>query len=256
MADIKTDKVDTVPGKTEQAVANEINQDGVMTQLPEISRNGLWNNNVALVQLLGLCPLLAVTGTIVNGLGLGIATLITLLVSNTIVSTIRHWLKSEIRIPVFVLIIASIVTTIELVMNAWFHELYQVLGIFIPLIVTNCSIIARAEAYASKNNVINSALDGLMMGLGFTLVLVVLGAMREFIGFGTLFADAHLMFGEAGKNMTIVLSEDYEGFLLAVLPPGAFIGLGLLIAVKNIIDKKQTQAQAAITSNAEPAMQS
>jgi electron transport complex protein RnfE len=218
-----------------------------------ITKNGLWTNNVALVQLLGLCPLLAVTGTVINGLGLGIATLITLLLSNSIVSLIRHWLKSEIRIPIFVLIIASIVTIIELVMNAWFHELYLVLGIFIPLIVTNCSIIARAEAFASKNTVFDSALDGFMMGLGFTLVLVVLGGMRELIGFGTLFANAQLMFGSVGENMTITFGENYRGFLLAVLPPGAFIGLGLLIALKNIIEKHQSAPQAAVIPDAEPA---
>jgi electron transport complex protein RnfE len=177
----------------------------------------------------------------------------TLVLSNSLVSLIRPWLKSEIRIPVFVLIIASIVTTIELVMNAWFHELYLVLGIFIPLIVTNCSIIARAEAFASKNNLMDSALDGFMMGLGFTLVLVVLGGMRELIGFGTLFANAQLMFGSIGESMTITFSEDYPGFLLAVLPPGAFIGLGLLIAIKNIIDKKQSAAQSVAIGDAEPA---
>lgn len=214
-----------------------------------ISKNGLWTNNVALVQLLGLCPLLAVTGTVINGLGLGIATLITLVFSNSIVSLIRPWLKSEIRIPIFVLIIASIVTTIELVMNAWFHELYLVLGIFIPLIVTNCSIIARAEAYASKNNLLNSALDGFMMGLGFALVLIILGGMREIIGFGTLFANAQLMFGSTGESMTITFGENYPGFLLAVLPPGAFIGLGLLIALKNVIDKQQHAKQAVIIQN-------
>ena len=222
------------------------------SQTKAISQNGLWTNNVALVQLLGLCPLLAVTGTVINGLGLGIATLITLVLSNSIVSLIRPWLKSEIRIPIFVLIIASIVTTIELSMNAWFHELYLVLGIFIPLIVTNCSIIARAEAFASKNNLFDSALDGFMMGLGFTLVLVVLGGMRELIGFGTLFANAQLMFGSIGETMTITFSENYPGFLLAVLPPGAFIGLGLLIAIKNIIDKRQSAKQAIVIHDAEP----
>ena len=218
----------------------------------KISKSGLWTNNVALVQLLGLCPLLAVTGTVINGLGLGIATLMTLVLSNSIVSLIRPWLKSEIRIPVFVLIIASIVTTIELIMNAWFHELYLVLGIFIPLIVTNCSIIARAEAFASKNNLMDSALDGFMMGLGFTLVLVVLGGMRELIGFGTLLANAQLMFGSIGESMTITISENYPGFLLAVLPPGAFIGLGLLIAIKNIIDKQQKVKQAAVIPDVTP----
>ena len=227
--------------------------DSTPNQKKTISQNGLWTNNVALVQLLGLCPLLAVTGTVINGLGLGIATLITLVLSNSIVSLIRPWLKSEIRIPVFVLIIASIVTTIELIMNAWFHELYLVLGIFIPLIVTNCSIIARAESFASKNNLIDSALDGFMMGLGFALVLVVLGGMRELIGFGTLFANAQLMFGSIGASMTITISENYPGFLLAVLPPGAFIGLGLLIAVKNIIDKRQQAPQTVVTADAEPA---
>jgi len=221
------------------------------SQAAGISKNGLWKNNVALVQLLGLCPLLAVTGTVINGLGLGIATLMTLVLSNSLVSLIRPWLKSEIRIPVFVLIIASIVTTIELVMNAWFHELYLVLGIFIPLIVTNCSIIARAEAFASKNNLMDSALDGFMMGLGFTVVLVVLGGMRELIGFGTLFANAQLMFGSIGESMTITFSEDYPGFLLAVLPPGAFIGLGLLIAIKNIIDKRLSEARTVVIQNPE-----
>ncbi len=224
----------------------------IQTAALKISKSGLWTNNVALVQLLGLCPLLAVTGTVINGLGLGIATLMTLVLSNSIVSLIRPWLKSEIRIPVFVLIIASIVTTIELIMNAWFHELYLVLGIFIPLIVTNCSIIARAEAFASKNNLMDSALDGFMMGLGFTLVLVVLGGMRELIGFGTLLANAQLMFGSVGESMTITISENYSGFLLAVLPPGAFIGLGLLIAIKNIIDKQQKVKQAAVIPDATP----
>lgn len=221
------------------------------SQMADISKNGLWNNNVALVQLLGLCPLLAVTGTVINGLGLGLATLLTLVLSNSIVSLIRPWLKNEIRIPVFVLIIASIVTTIELMMNACFHDLYLILGIFIPLIVTNCSIIARAEAFASKNRLLDSALDGFMMGLGFTLVLVVLGGMRELIGFGTLFSHAHLMFGELGESMTITFSEDYPGFLLAVLPPGAFIGLGLLIALKNIIDRRRATAQTVVLQKAE-----
>lgn len=205
----------------------------------KIIKDGLWTNNVALVQLLGLCPLLAVSNTFINGLGLGLATMLTLVISNVIVSMIRHWIKSEIRIPIFVLIIASVVTTIELCMNAWLHELYLVLGIFIPLIVTNCAIIARAEAFASKNTLFDSALDGFTMGLGFTSVLVVLGGLREMLGSGTLFANADLMFGEPAKQMIIVLSEGYPGFLLAVLPPGAFIGLGLLIALKNMIDRKQ-----------------
>ena len=205
----------------------------------KIIYNGLWVNNPAFVQLLGLCPLLAVSNTVINGLGLGLATTLTLVASNIMVSLIRHWVRPEIRIPVFVLIIASTVTIIELSMNAWFHELYNVLGIFIPLIVTNCAIIARAEAFASKNTVTSSFLDGLFMGLGFTAVLVTLGAMREVIGFGTLLQQAHLMFGDVARDFTITVFDNYRGYLLAILPPGAFIGLGLLIAGKNIIDKKQ-----------------
>ena len=206
-----------------------------------IVRDGLWNNNPALVQILGLCPLLAVSNTVINGLGLGLATMLTLVLSNGTVSLIRNLVRPEIRIPVFVLVIASIVTAIELAMNAYFHELYNILGIFIPLIVTNCNIIARAEAFASKNSVLPSLLDGMMMGLGFTAVLVCLGAMREALGQGTLFAHANLMFGDFGQMMKITLVPDYHGFLLAVLPPGAFIGLGLLIAIKNVIDARRNR---------------
>jgi electron transport complex protein RnfE len=209
-----------------------------MNDYGEIIKSGLWTNNAGLVQLLGLCPLLAVTGSLINGLGLGLATTLTLLASNSIVSLIRGVVRPEIRIPVFVLVIASIVTVIELAMNAWFHQLYLVLGIFIPLIAANCTIIGRAEAFASRNRLGPAALDGLMVGLGFTLVLVALGALRELVGNGTLLAQAHLMFGEAARELTMTLGEDYSGFLLAVLPPGAFIGLGFLIALKNIIDDR------------------
>ena len=200
--------------------------------------DGLWTNNAGLVQLLGLCPLLAVSGTVINGLGLGLATMLTLLISNTVVSLIRPWLRSEVRIPIFVLIIASSVTAIELAMSAWFYELFKILGIFIPLIVTNCAIIGRAEAFASRNTVGLSILDAIAMGLGFTLLLVVLGGLREVIGQGTLFANAHLMFGDAGRALTIALIDDYRGFLLAILPPGAFFGLGFLLVIKNLIDKR------------------
>ncbi len=212
----------------------------------QIINDGLWHNNPALVQILGLCPLLAVTNTVVNALGLGLATTVTMVASNGTVSLIRAWVRPEIRIPVFVLIIASIVTIIELIMNAWFHELYLILGIFIPLIVTNCNIIARAEAFASKNPVLPSLTDGLFMGLGFTAVLVVLGAMRESLGFGTLLAHAELLFGDLGKAMTVTLWEDYRGYLLAILPPGAFLGLGLIIALKNVIDRRQARKADAV----------
>jgi len=208
-----------------------------MTTNSEITENGLWTNNVALVQLLGLCPLLAVTSTVVNGIGLGLATMATLVISNTLVSLIRGFVRNEVRLPVFVLIIACVVTIVELTMKAFFYDLYLVLGIFIPLIVTNCAIIGRAEGFASKNPVGASALDGFMMGCGFLVVLAVLGGMREVIGFGTLFANANLMFGDAAKVLTIVFNADYGGFLLAILPPGAFFGLALLIVVKNVIDE-------------------
>jgi electron transport complex protein RnfE len=213
----------------------------------KITMDGLWYNNSGLVQLLGLCPLLAVTSSVVNGLALGLASTITLTLSNTSVSLIRHTVRPEVRVPVFVLIIASIVTAIELAMHAWFHALYLILGIFIPLIVTNCVILGRAEAFASKHDVGRAALDGFMIGMGFTLVLMTLGGMRELIGSGTLFANANLMFGDIAKNWTLTLIENYRGFLVAILPPGAFLGLGLLIAIKNVIDKKveQRRTQAA-----------
>lgn len=217
-----------------------------MSTTRKIINDGLWTNNPALVQILGLCPLLAVSSTVVNALGLGLATTLTLVTSNLTVSLIRHQTRPEIRIPIFVLVIASIVTAIELSMNAFFHELYLVLGIFIPLIVTNCAIIARAEAFASKNNPGLSVLDGLMMGLGFTAVLVVLGGLREIIGQGTLFANAHLMFGEFGHSMTTTVIENYRGFLLAILPPGAFILLGFIIAAKNVIDDRRKRAAATV----------
>ncbi|PHS33423.1 MAG: electron transport complex subunit RsxE [Methylophaga sp.] len=216
-----------------------------------IIRDGLWKNNPALVQLLGLCPLLAVSNTVINGLGLGLATILTLVASNGLISLLRKHIPDEARLPVFVLIIASIVTIIELSMNAWFHELYLILGIFIPLIVTNCAITGRAEAFASRNPVGPALVDGLMMGIGFTAVLVLLGAMREVIGLGTLFSEAHLMFGEAARNLTITVFEDYRGFLLALLPPGAFIGLGLIVALKNVIDARQSTKQVEPLSEVE-----
>jgi Na+-translocating ferredoxin:NAD+ oxidoreductase subunit E len=209
----------------------------------KIAKDGFWSNNVALVQVLGLCPMLAVTATAINGFGLGLATTLVLVSSNVTISLIRNLVRPEVRIPVFVLVIASFVTAVELAMNAFFYDLYKVLGIFIPLIVTNCSILGRAEAFASKNNVGKSLIDGLTMGLGFMLVLVVLGSMREIIGFGTLFANANVMLGESARWLTVTVFEDYKGLLLAVLPPGAFIGLGLLIALKNLIDQRVAQKQ-------------
>ncbi|HYE37924.1 electron transport complex subunit E [Methylocaldum sp.] len=219
-----------------------------LSKYRKIVRDGLWHNNQAFVALLGLCPLLAVSNSVINSLGLGLATTVALVFSNVIVSLIRNHVASEIRLPVFVLIIASNVTVIELLMNAFFHDLHKILGIFIPLIVTNCAIIGRAEAFASKNPVDRAFVDGLFVGLGFTFALVMLGALREAIGTGAVLNRADLMFGEIAKNWTLPIFSDYDGFLLAILPPGAFIGLGLLIAVKNVIDaraKKKAMSKTA-----------
>ncbi len=212
-----------------------------MNRYSDIITDGLWKNNPGFVQLLGLCPLLAVTATLINGLGLGIATTLILIASNVSVSLIRKIVPNEIRLPVFVLIIASFVTAVEMIMQAFYYDLYLTLGIFIPLIVTNCSVIGRAEAFASKQPIDRAFLDGLMMGIGFTFALVLLGGLRELLGYGTLFAQAELMFGQTAQWMTITVFENYRGFLLAVLPPGAFFGLGLLIALKNAIDNRQSR---------------
>ena len=204
----------------------------------KIVRNGLWNNNQALVALLGLCPLLAVTNNIVNAIGLGIATTFVLIASNVTISLFRNQISKEVRIPIFVLLIASFVTIVELLMQSYFYDLYLILGIFVPLIVTNCAILGRAEAYASKNTWGKSLLDGLMMGIGFSLVLIMLGAMRELIGSGTLFDQSAILLGSLGESLSVTVFDDYQGTLLAILPPGAFIGLGLIVALKNYIDLK------------------
>jgi electron transport complex protein RnfE len=219
----------------------------------DIVREGLWNNNQPLVALLGMCPLLATTTSATNGLGMGIATTAVLTMSNVVVSLIRHLVRPEIRLPVFVLIIASFVTAVDLAMQAWFFELYKVLGIFIPLIVVNCMIIGRAEAFAVKNTVDRAALDGLAMGAGMTLVLVALGGIREFVGQGTLFAQADLMLGGIGRLLMINLGPDFHGAILAILPPGAFIFLGFLLALKNLLDKRSRERQAALAKAAPPA---
>jgi len=209
-------------------------------KLNEVFTNGVWHNNAGLVQLLGLCPLLAVSNTMVNALGLGLATLLTLVLCNLLVSLLRGVLRPEIRIPLFVLILASVVTVIELLMEAWFYELFHILGIFIPLIVTNCAIIGRAEAFASRNRPLAALVDGFATGLGFAMVLLLLGTARELLGNGTLLQDAQLLFGSLGESLSIIVIPEYRGFLLAILPPGAFIVLGLLVAAKNAL-----QARAA-----------
>ena len=202
-----------------------------------IIADGLWTRNVVLAQLLALCPLMAVTGSATNGLGMGIATTFVLVAAGFSVSLWRGFIAPEVRIPIFVLIIASQVTLVDMVMNAWLHELYKVLGLFIPLIVTNCAILGRAEAFASRQDVLPSMVDGLFMGIGFTSVLVTIGGIRELLGAGTLFSNASLLLGEHFKFLETVVFQDYKGFLLLILPPGGFFVLGFLIAFKNVIDK-------------------
>lgn len=208
----------------------------------EITQKGLWSNNAALVQLLGLCPLLAVSSTVVNALGLGLATLIVLVISNVVVSLIRHQVSDAIRLPAFVMIIASAVTCTELLMKAFTYELYLILGIFIPLIVTNCAVLGRADAFASKNKLLPSLVDGFMMGLGFMLALVAVGAVRELLGTGHLFADMQLLFGESARSWQLnIFGASYPNVIFALLPPGAFIVVGFLIAGKNLIDNHLKQ---------------
>lgn len=199
----------------------------------EILRDGIWENNTGLVVLLGLCPLLAVSNTVINALGLGLATMMTLMITNLVVSLTRPLLRPEVRIPAYVLIIASTVTVVELVMKAYTFDLYRTLGIFIPLIVTNCAIIGRAEAFAARNRPLPALADGFAVGLGFCITLLLLGAVREVLGHGTLLRDAHMLLGPGGENLQITLLPGYDKFLLAILPPGAFIALGCLVAARN-----------------------
>ncbi len=209
-----------------------------MADYREIALNGLWKNNPGLVQLLGLCPLLGVSNSVVNALGMAIASAVVLTCSNAAVALIRRQVTDAVRLPAFVMIIAALTTCIELLMQAYTYELYQILGIFIPLITTNCIILGRAEAFAAKNSVASASFDGLMMGVGFGLVLLAIGAVRELLGTGALFANMHLLFGPVAQHWQLNLFSDYQGFLLAILPPGAFLVLGLLIALKNHIDER------------------
>lgn len=207
-----------------------------MNAYQKITRDGLWKNNPGLVQLLGLCPLLAVTNSVVNALGLGLATLAVLVSSNLIVSLTRHLIPKTIRIAIFVLLISALVSSVELLMNAYAHDLYRALGIFLPLIVTNCVIIGRAESFASRQPPLLALTDGLMMSLGFGVVLVCLGAMREIAGYGTLLRNAQTLFGNSATDWSITVLTLNHNFLLAILPPGAFFAMALLIAAKNAID--------------------
>ncbi len=218
-----------------------------MGQYKQILADGLWNRNPGLIQFLGICPLLAVSNSLVNGLGLGLATLLVLTLSNLVVSLIRPWVPQDIRLPVFVLVIASLVTVVDLITQAWFFELWLSLGIFIPLIVTNCVILARAESFASRQPPLDAVLDGIAHGLGFAMVLILLGGLREIVGSGSLFAGSTMLLGESFIGEGLRLNPDGRGFLLALLPPGAFLCLGLLIALRNVIQNRNEARQAART---------
>jgi electron transport complex protein RnfE len=213
-----------------------------MAKYGTIVRDGLWDNNGVLAQMLGMCPTMAMTTSATNGLGMGLATAFVMATSNLLIAALRGFITREVRIPVFILIIASMVTVVDLTMNAWMHDLYKVLGLFIPLIVSNCLPLGRAEVFAAKEPVLPSFVDGLAMGIGFTLALTTIGAMREIVGSGTLFADASLLLGSAFKFMELRVFAADNGVLMAVLPPGGFLAMGLLLACKRIIDVRSGKA--------------
>jgi electron transport complex protein RnfE len=214
-----------------------------MTVYRDIARNGLWKQNVILTQVLGLCPLLAVSTTTVNAVSLGLATIVVMALANLTISALRSFIPYEIRIPVFILIIAALVTVIDLAFNAWLHDLYLVLGIFIPLIVTNCIVLARVEAFAAKNSVGASTVDGIMMGIGFVWVIGLLGLIREFVGQGTIFSGIEMIV--PSLHGIQILPEEYPGLLIAMLPPGAFFVLGLMIAGRNWLDARANERAKA-----------
>jgi Na+-translocating ferredoxin:NAD+ oxidoreductase subunit E len=215
--------------------------------LRDLALQGLWKNNPALVQMLGLCPLLAVSSNVAQALGLGLATLMVLTCSNLAISALAAQVPNPIRLPLFVMVIAVFTTCAELLMQAFSYPLYQILGIFIPLIVTNCVILGRAEAFASRQPLLPATLDGFMMGLGFLLALLAIGALRELAGTGVLFADMALLVGPVAAHWKLqILPADYPGFLLAILPPGAFFAAGLLLALKNYIDARLAKRQVQV----------
>lgn len=211
----------------------------------QVFKDGLWSQNVVFAQMLALCPTMAVTTSGTNGLGMGLATTAVLVVSNVLVALIRDFVSPQVRIPVFVVLIATLVTLVDMSLNAWLHDLYKVLGLFIALIVVNCAILGRAEAYASKSPVLASALDGLGMGLGFTLALTIIGLVRELLGSGTLFAQASLLLGSAFAFLETTVIPNYGGVLLMILPPGGFLVLGFLLAAKRIADARLARRAAA-----------
>jgi len=212
-----------------------------MTDYRRLAKDGLWSNNMVFAQMLALCPVMAVTGTATNGLGMGLATLFVLVGANLIISSIRHFISQAVRIPVYIVIIATLVTLTDMLINAFAYELYKVLGLFIALIVVNCAILGRAEAFASKNTVWDSFVDSVLMGIGLTWALVAIGGFREILGSGTLFANADLLLGDAFGFLEVTLIPDYKGFLILILPPGSFIAVGFLLVAKRWIDRKMEQ---------------
>ena len=210
-----------------------------------IFADGLWRNNVVFAQMLALCPLMAVTSSATNGLGMGLATTAVLLAANIVIASLRHFIAQKVRIPVFILLIAALVPLADMLINAWLHELYKVLGLFIPLIVVNCAVLARAESFASRQPVLASAADGLAMGLGLTLALVVIGGCREILGSATLFSQASLLLGDGFAFLETTLIRDYKGFLLMLLPPGGFLVLGFLLAGKRVLEQRRERAKSA-----------
>ena len=206
-----------------------------------IMKDGLWDQNVVFAQMLGLCPTMAVTTSGTNGLGMGVATTVVLVASNTLIASLRNFVSPQVRIPVYIILIATMVTLVDMGLNAWFHDLYKVLGLFIALIVANCAVLGRAEAFAARQPVLAAALDGLWMGLGFTAALTVIGLVRELVGAGTLFAQASLLLGPKFAFMEITVLPNYGGVLMMILPPAGFLVLGLLLAAKNVYEQRKAR---------------
>ncbi|OYY92663.1 MAG: electron transport complex subunit RsxE [Hydrogenophilales bacterium 28-61-23] len=217
-----------------------------------ITKDGLWDNNIVFAQILGMCPTMAVTGSATNGLGMGLATTAVMVASNALVSMVRNVVTPDVRIPVYIVLIATLVTLVDVSINAWAHDLYKVLGLYIALIVANCAVLGRAEAYAQKVGMLPAAADGLMMGLGFTFALTLIGGIREVIGSGTLFSNAHLLLGPAFAFLETTVITDYKGYLLMILPPGGFLVLGFLLAGKRILDKRLAERRVAPAAMPEP----
>ena len=213
----------------------------------QIMKDGLWNQNVVLSQLLGMCPTMAITTSGTNGLGMGLATTVVLVASNMLIASLRNFVSHQVRIPVFISLIATMVTIVDMSLNAWFHDLYKVLGLFIALIVVNCAVLGRAEAFAARSPVLASAVDGLSMGLGFTGAITVIGLVRELIGSGTLFSQARLLLGPKFAFMEITVIPNYGGVLMMILPPAGFLVLGLLLAMKRLLEQRAVRQDSVST---------